>query len=54
MGQLNQGCNQLRLLATFSIMIKENHTNYIKCSHDSNCDYICLETSSKRKQNPSW
>jgi len=27
--------------------------DYIKNNHDYNRDYICLETSSERKQNPS-
>jgi len=47
---------RLRLLVTCSIMItnKQNHNeidyDYTESNHDYNCDYICLETSSERKQ----
>jgi len=38
---------------------KQNHNvidyDYIESNHDYNCDYICLKTSSERKQNPfTW
>jgi len=63
MGRLHHKCNRLRLrlLATFSITItnKQNHNvidyDYVESNHDCNRDYICLETSSERKQNPfAW
>jgi len=65
MGRLHHKCNRLRLrlLATCSITItnKQNHNlidydhDYIESNHDFNCDYICLETSSERKQHPfAW
>jgi len=54
MGRLQHKCNRLRLLATCSITItnKQNHNviDYIESNHDYNRDYICLETSSERKQ----
>jgi len=52
MGRLHHKCNRLRLLATCSITItnKEND-NVIDYDYiESNHDYICLETSSERKQ----
>jgi len=54
MGRLHHKCNRLQLLATCSITItnKQNHI-VIDCdesNHDYNRDYICLETSSERKQ----
>jgi len=57
-GQLQHKCNRLRLLATCSITItnKQNHNvidydyHYIVSNHDYNRDYVCLETSSERKQ----
>jgi len=62
MGRLQHKCNRLRLrlLATYSITItitnNQNHNvidyDYIEINHDSNGDYICLETSSERKQTP--
>jgi len=60
MGRLQHKCNRLRLLATCSITItitnKQNHNvidyDYIESNHDYNRDYICLETSSERKQTP--
>jgi len=38
---------------------KQNHNlincNYMESNHNYKCDYICLETSSERKQNPfAW
>jgi len=48
----------VQLLATCSVTItnKQNHNvidyDYIVSNHDYNRDYICLETSSERKQNP--
>ena len=46
--------NRLRLLATCSITNKQNHNvidyDYIVSNHDHNRDYICLETSSERKE----
>jgi len=54
MGRLQHKCNRLRLLATYLITNKQNHNeidyNYIESNHDYNRDYICLETSSERKQ----
>jgi len=60
MGGLQHKCNRLRLglLATCSVTItitnKQNHNvidyDYIESNHDYNRDYICLETSSERKQ----
>jgi len=56
MGGLQHKCNRLRLLAACSITNTQNHNvidyDYIKSNHDYNCDYICLETSSERKQTP--
>jgi len=58
MGRLQHKCNRLWLLATCSIPItnKQNLNvidyDYIVSDHDYNSDYICLETSSERKQNP--
>jgi len=57
--RLQHKCNRLRLLATYSITIaltnKQNHNvieyDYIESNHDYNCDYICRETPSGRKQN---
>jgi len=61
MARLHHKCNQLRLLATCSITItnQQNHNkidyDYVESNHDYNRDYICLETSSERKQNPfAW
>jgi len=63
MGRLQHKCNRLRLLVICSITItitnKQNHNvidyDYIESNHDYNRDYICLETSSERKQNPfAW
>jgi len=61
MGRFQHKCNRLRLLATCSITItnKQNHYvidyDYIESNHDYNRDYICLETSSERKQTPfAW
>ena len=57
MGRLHHKCNRLQLLATCSITItnKQNHNaidyDYIESHHDYNRDYICLETSSERKEN---
>jgi len=60
MGRLQHKCNRLRLrlLATCSITItlsnKQNHNvidyDYIVSNNDYNRDYVCLETSSERKQ----
>jgi len=54
MGRLQHKCSRLQLLATCSITIKQNPNvidyDYIKSNHDYNRDYICLETSSERKQ----
>jgi len=56
MGRLHHKCNRLRLLATCSITItnKQNHNvidyDYVESNHDYSRDYICLETSSERKQ----
>ena len=56
MERLQHKCNRLRLLATCSITItnKQNPSvidyDYIVSNHDYNHDYICLETSSERKQ----
>jgi len=61
MGRLQHKCNRLRLLTTCSITIinKQNHIvidyDYIESNHDYNRDYVCLETSPERKQNPfAW
>jgi len=61
MGRLQYRCNRLRLLATCSITItnKQNRNvidnDYIESNHDCNRYYICLETSSERKQIPlAW
>jgi len=63
MGRLQHKCNRLRLFATCSITItnKQNHNvidydyDCIESNHDYNGDYICLETSSERKQTPfAW
>jgi len=65
MGRLLHKCNRLRLLATGWIKItitnKQNHNvidydyDYIESNHVYIRDYICLETSSERKQNPfAW
>jgi len=54
---------RLRLLSTCPITItnKQNHNvidydyDYVESNHDYNHDYICLETSSERKQMPfAW
>jgi len=59
--RLQHKFNRLRLLATCSITItnKQNHNvidyDYIESNQDCNRDYICLETSSERKQTPfAW
>jgi len=61
MGRLEHKCDRLRLLATCSVTItnKQNLNaidyDYIESNHDYSRDYICLETSSERKQNPfAW
>jgi len=59
MGRSQHKCNRLRLLAAWSITNKQNHNvidyDYIESNHDYNRDYICLETSSERKQTPfAW
>jgi len=61
MGRLHQKCNRLRLLATCSITITNNQNrnvidyDCIESNHNYNRDYVCLETSSERKQNPfAW
>jgi len=50
--------NRLRLLATSSITNKQNHNvidyDYIVSNHDHNRDYICLETSSERKEKKTF
>ena len=50
--------NRLRLLATCSITNKQNHNvidyDYIVSNHDHNRDYICLETSSERKEKKTF
>ena len=57
MERLHHKCTRLRLLVTRSITIKQNHSiigyDCIESNHDYNRDYICLETSSKRKQTHS-
>jgi len=57
MGRLQHKCYRLRLLATCSIAITNKHNhNVINYDYiESNHDYICLETSSERKQTPfAW
>jgi len=61
MGRLQHKSNRLRLLATCSITItnKQNHNvidcDYIESNHYYNRDYIFLQKSSERKQNPfAW
>jgi len=50
----------ITITSTSSITItnKQNHNvidyDFIESNHDYNCDYICLETSSERKQKPIW
>jgi len=56
MGPLQHKSHRLRLLAICSITItnKQKHNvidyDYIVINHDYNRHYICLETSSERKQ----
>jgi len=58
MGRLQHKCSRLRLLATCSITITNKQNQYvidyyyIVSNHDYNRDYIRLEASSERKQNP--
>jgi len=53
MGRLQHKYNQLQLLATCSITNKQNHNviDYTESDHY----YVCLKTSSERKQTPfAW
>jgi len=59
MGRLQHKCNRLilRLLATSITITHKQNLNvidydYIVSNYVYNRDYICLETSSERKQNP--
>jgi len=55
-GQSQHKCNCLLTTCSITIRItnKQNHNvidyDYIVSDHDYNHDYICLETSSERKQ----